>query len=135
MNTAQTLDLFGEVVVCQPRVFQQHGGQQSSRSNECAQLSLLDLLELPDETLEQVQSFDEELSEDYIEWLRMYVLKHTLRQITHPQVGSSQRREALDWMLSDVVHPFSFSVCCGAWGANFEEVRLGVLRLIRQHLK
>lgn len=46
----------------------------------------------------------------------------------HPHVSSGHRRDALDWMLSDAVHPFSFSVRCSTWGANFED------RLMQQYL-
>ena len=68
------------------------------------------------------------------EWMREYLLKITLRQIIHPQVSEQNWREAMDWVLSDEVHPFSFRVCCEAMMCDFEDVRATTLKIAAKEL-
>lgn len=137
MKTAMAvplLDLFGEEVILQRRLFERRPRRKPAPAQqELVQLGLLDILEMSDETLEQLRALDE-ITEEYIEWLREYLLKLTLRQILHPQVSELHRREAVEWVMSDEVHPFSFKVCCAALQADHEDVREGVLAIMRKHL-
>ena len=129
-NTAialPALDLFGEQVVIQRRTFQRRPKPQSQRGWS-AQLGFLDILDMSDAALEALRAQDE-ITDDYIEWLRAYLLKITLRQIVHPQVSDSTWRDALDWVLADDGHPFSFKVCCTAAGTDFELIRDEVVRM------
>ncbi|SEJ60770.1 hypothetical protein SAMN04244579_04897, partial [Azotobacter beijerinckii] len=54
-------------------------------------------------------------------------------QLVHPQVSELHRHEAVEWVMSDEVHPFSFKVCCAALQADHEDVREGVLAIMRKH--
>lgn len=125
-----SLDLFGEMVVIQRRVFGPR--PKNTRSQPGAvQLGFLDILEMSEEALE-IFRLQDEVTEDYIEWLRGYLLKLTLRQAVHPQVSAENRAEALAWISSDDEHPFSFKVCCTAFEADHEDVREGVYDVIRK---
>lgn len=133
-NTARVLpllDMFGEQIIIQRRSFERRPRRAAAPIQGPTQLGFLDLLEMSDEELERLRAQDE-ITDDYVEWLREYLLKLTLRQIIHPQVSAATRAEATDWMMSDDVHSFSFKVCCEALGADHEDVREGVLMIIRK---
>lgn len=128
-------DLFGEQVITQRRGVEPR--QRTARLlvvRESVQLAFIDLLAMSDEELEQQRQFDE-LTDDYIEWLRGYILKRTLRQLLHPQVSAEGRQDAYEWLMDDSIHPFSFRVCCEAHGTDYIEVRLGVESIMRKHMK
>lgn len=132
-NTAKSLplmDLFGEQVVIQRRVFTRRA-KKAAPAMETVQLGFLDILEMSDSELEALRLQDE-ISDEYVEWLREYILKLTLKQIIHSQVSESNRAEALQWAMSDEVHPFSFRVCCDALGVDYEEIREGLLTVIKR---
>ena len=88
---------------------------------------------MSDAELEALRARDE-ITDDYVEWMREYLLKITLRQIIHPQVSEQNWREAMDWVLSDEVHPFSFRVCCEAMMCDFEDVRATTLKIAAKEL-
>lgn len=139
-NTALAMplfDLFGEQVVIQRRTFGRRPRRQttSQHSNVVVQLGLLDILEMSDDELERLCAEDE-VTDDYIQWLQEYLLKLTLRQLVHPQSSKETRMDALLWVQSDADHPFSFRTCCNAWiaahhdrGADHEEIRDAVLKI------
>lgn len=132
-NTAMSLplfDLFGEQVVIQRRVF----NRQSKRPApvmRIEQLGFLDILEMSDEELEAIRP-DDEFSDDFVDWLRGYLITATFRQVIHPQVSAANRAELMEWIESDALHPFSFTVCCMAMEADPEHVRYGLFRVMRQ---
>lgn len=127
------LDLFGEEVILQRRAFGRRPVRKPAPAQqELVQLGFLDILEMSDEALERLRVHDE-ITEEYVEWLREYLLKLTLRQLVHPQVSELHRREAVEWVMSDDMHPFSFKVCCAALQADHEDVREGVLAIMRKH--
>lgn len=134
-NTAVAfpLDLFGEQVVIQRRSFERNPRRNASPAR-VVQLGFLDILEMSDAELETLLARDE-ITDDYVEWLREYLLKITLRQITHSQVSAQNRQEAMDWLLSDEIHPFSFRVCCEALLCDFEDVRDATLAIVAKHRK
>lgn len=108
-NTALAMplfDLFGEQVVIQRRTFGRRPRRETTR-NVVVQLGLLDILEMSEEELERLRAEDE-VTDDYIQWLREYLLKLTLRQLVHPQSSEETRMDALMWVQSDELHPFSF---------------------------
>lgn len=129
-------DLFGEQVVTQRRTF----GPRPRRSTaaKVIQLGLLDIIEMSEAELERLRGEDE-VTDEYVQWLREYLLKLTLRQLVHPQSSNETRMDALLWIQSDDNHPFSFRACCNAWteahldrGADHEDVRDGVLWICRK---
>ncbi|WP_137887453.1 hypothetical protein [Pseudomonas sp. 2FE] len=135
-NTATALpllDLFGEQVIIQRRSFERRP-RPKARIVRAFQLGFLDLLEMSDAELEALRARDE-ITDDYVEWLRGYLLKLTLRQIIHPQVSEATRAEAMDWMMSDDIHSFSFKTCCNAWEADHEDVRSSTLAIIAKHTR
>jgi len=67
--------------------------------------------------------------EDSIEGIREMLLMDTLRDLTDGRAALA-KDEAMEWMLSDEVHPFSFKVCCNAMGLDHHEVRSRVLYMI-----
>ncbi len=127
------LDLFGEEVIIQRRSFERRP-RALTVALTVEQMGFLDILEMSDEALEKLRA-SEEITDDYVDWLRDYLLKLTLRQILHPQVSDANWREAVDWLLSDENHPFSFKACCNASGADHEDVREGTLHIMRKHMK
>lgn len=140
-NTALAMplfDLFGEQVVIQRRTFGRRPRRETT-PNVVVQLGLLDILEMSEEELERLRAEDE-VTDDYIQWLREYLLKLTLRQLVHPQSSEETRMDALMWVQSDELHPFSFRACCNAWiaaqdgqGADHEEIRFAVLKIYAKH--
>ncbi len=128
------LDLFGEQVIIRRRSFEHRPKIELVPSQASVQMGFIDILEMTDEELEQHRQFDA-VTDDYVDWLRGYLLKHTLRQLLHRQVNEANRREAMNWLMSDEEHPFSFKVCCVAYDSDHLEVRDGVLSLLRKHIK
>lgn len=126
------LDLFGEQVIIQRRSFERRPRRKASHAR-VFQLGFLDILEMSDAELEALRTRDE-ITDDYVEWMREYLLKITLRQIIHPQLSEQNWREAMDWVLSDEVHPFSFRVCCEAMMCDFEDVRATTLKIAAKEL-
>lgn len=125
-------DLFGEEVIIQRRSFERRPRRKPAPFQGQVQLGFLDILEMSETELEQMRANDE-ITDDYIDWLREYILKMTLRQIFHPQVSMENWWDGVIWMLSDDNHPFSFKVCCNAAGADHEDVREGVRRIMRRN--
>lgn len=131
-NTAMSLplvDLFGERVVIQRRFNRQ--SRRPSPVMRVEQLGFLDILEMSDEELEAIRPADE-FSDEFIDWLRGYMLTSAFRQVTHSQVSAANRAELMAWIESDALHPFSFSICCMAMEADPEHVRHGLFRVMRQ---
>lgn len=99
-NTATALpllDLFGEQVIIQRRSFERKPRRKTS-PGRVLQLGFIDILEMSDAELEAIRTRDE-ITDDYVEWMREYLLKITLRQIIHPQVSEQNWREAMDWVI------------------------------------
>lgn len=129
------IDLFGEQVIIQRRSFERRRKPAPvAPVVDLVQLAFLDILEMTDEELE-MQRAAEDVTDDYIEWLRSYLLKLTLRQLLHRQVSEANRREAYDWLTDDSEHPFSFRVCCEAMETDYLEVREGVMSILRRQSK
>lgn len=80
----------------------------------------------------QVIPFNEpvEWSDRGILELREVVLSHALRDAVR-----KNDREAQNWIISDEIAPFSFRVCCGVLGLDAEEVRSGVMGIIKRSTK
>ncbi|MBB3105092.1 hypothetical protein [Azomonas macrocytogenes] len=134
-NTALSLpalDLFGEQVVIQRRSFTSRLRKKAPKQR-IVQLEFVDLLALSDEELEALRAFAE-TTHDYVEWLREYLLILTLRQIVNRQVSEETWREAMDWLLSDEIHPFSFRVCCQAQLSDHEDIRENTLLIAAKEL-
>ncbi len=72
---------------------------------------------------------DQQWSDEAISSLREAVLMDTLRNLTDGR-ATTAKAEALEWMLSDDIHPFSFRVCASEMGMDYEEIRIRVLRMI-----
>lgn len=125
------LDLFGEEVVIQRRSFERRPRQRRASSKEQVQLGFLDILEMSDAELELLRASDE-ISDDYIDWLRNYMLTMTMRQILHPQVSMENWWDGVLWIMGEEELPFSFKTCCNAAGCDHEEVRQGFLRIMRK---
>lgn len=126
------LDLFGEQVIIQRRSFERSPRRKASPVR-AIQMGFLDILEMSDAELEALR-VEDEITEDCVSWMREYLLKITLRQIIHPQVSEQNWREAMDWLLSDEIHPFSFRVCCLEMMSDFEDVRENTLKIAAKAL-
>lgn len=73
-------------------------------------------------------------SEQDIRVLREELLHHTLHQLGDPRVTEATKAEIRQWVASDEVGPFSFVVCAGACGYDYEDLRErlhGLLDLIQ----
>lgn len=89
------------------------------------QLSLLDLLELDDESEDLPGSHDEFDSETAIRHLREDLLIKSVREAFGISINGKQNPVdvAWEWILSrDKKQPFSFDNCCGEFGADPETV-------------
>ncbi|MFY0991012.1 hypothetical protein [Halomonas sp. C05BenzN] len=62
-------------------------------------------------------------SEQDIRVLREELLHHTLHQLGDPRVTEATKAEIRQWVASDEVGPFSFSICAGACGYDHEDLR------------
>lgn len=62
--------------------------------------------------------------------LREGVLHHSLRVLADGRVGKVAKVEAMNWMMSDEIHPFSFVVCCSEFGYVPAEVRERTLDML-----
>lgn len=126
-------DLFGEQVVIQRRSFMRRTPRSNTTSDRAVslQISFLDILTMDDEVLERERQADV-ITDDYIGWMREYLLELTLRQLVHPQTSEVTWRDGMDWLLSNAIHPFSFRVCCEALLCDFEEIRENTLSLVAQ---
>lgn len=71
-------------------------------------------------------------SDEEIMGLRCYLLHKTLSILEDGRSCLSVRTESLDWLMSDVIHPFSFRVCCVTEGMNPDQMREGVLYIMKQ---
>ncbi|GEM_PF-4490380 len=96
----QLLDLFGEQVIIQRRSFERRPRRKLPNQGQ-VQLGFHDILEMSDAELEALRAQDE-ITDDYVYWLREYLLKLTLRQLIHPQVSAATRAEAMTRSLRGV---------------------------------
>lgn len=127
------LDLFGEQVIIRQRSSgPRRQPAQFRLVQELEQLAFIDILGMSDEELEKQRQLDG-ITDDYIDWLRGFILKRTLRQLLHSQTNEDSKREAYEWLMADDVHPFSFRVCCEAYDSDYTEVRQGVESILRKH--
>ncbi|WP_305831148.1 hypothetical protein [Photobacterium leiognathi] len=76
--------------------------------------------------------------EDVVDWnpsdiyrLQKAVIKQSLREIGDQRRSTTMRREALDWLMSNDVHPFSAIVCCQAHKLDLEHLRMLVAHLVK----
>jgi len=128
---APFLDLFGEEVIIQRRSLERRPRRKPIQEVRVVQLGFLDILEMSDAELEALRA-SEEITDDYIDWMRSYMLKMTLRQILHPQVSMENWWDGMLWVLADEDYPFSFKICCNAAGADHEEFRESFLSMMRR---
>lgn len=68
-------------------------------------------------------ALDDNWDEESVDQLRCYLLKKTLALFADGRVAKSTKEEALDWLMSDSVGPFTFLTCCYAEGVEPEAVR------------
>ena len=64
-----------------------------------------------------------EWTDDDIRRLRAGVLEASLREVVDGRNGENSRREALEWVESNEIHPFSFVCCCREFGMNPDNLR------------
>ncbi|QCT95419.1 hypothetical protein FEV13_00255 (plasmid) [Stutzerimonas degradans] len=131
LAVAPLLDLFGDEVIIQRRSLERRPRRKPIPFQKPVQLGFLDILELSDEELEALRAQDE-ITDDYIDWMRCYMIKMTLRQILHPQVSAENWWDGMLWVLADEDEPFSFKTCCNAAGADHDEVRASFLSMMRR---
>lgn len=101
------------------------------------QLSLLDMLEVCEGSVELEHSISEILSEEDIPTIRENLIVETVKSAFGISRGGQNRKpsdEAWEWILSeDRELPFSFTQCCNEFGADPETV-LDWLRWYRRKL-
>lgn len=94
------------------------------------------LIEQLDTHQSQQQHDDDWLQCDMfaIEWTDGDILKlmdgllvETLSVFNEDKTSMETVKDALNWVMSDDILPFSFIVCCRAAGLDYEDVRQGVL--------
>lgn len=70
-----------------------------------------------------------EWSSEAISSIRENLLMSTLKSLTDGRAVSA-KSEAMEWMLSDEIYPFSFCVCAADMGMNYIKIRSRVLYMI-----
>lgn len=68
-------------------------------------------------------------SDEAVSHIREYLLMSTLKILTDGR-SATTRSEAMEWMLSDKPHPFSFCVCATDMGMDYTKIRSRVLYMI-----
>ena len=94
-----------------------------------SQLSLLDLLTLPESELGPV----EEWTDDEIADLRLYVLHDAARVLLDLRASAKRRQESIDWIFNDEEGPFSFRTCVAAEGCDWLQFREEVVLLCERN--
>lgn len=89
------------------------------------QLSLLDLLTLPESELGPV----EEWTDDEVADLRLYVLRVSTHVLLDLRASAKSRKESIDWIFSDDEGPFSFRTCVAAEGGDWRNFRDELVQL------
>ncbi|KSQ21517.2 hypothetical protein APB26_31505 [Pseudomonas aeruginosa] len=89
------------------------------------QLSLLDILTLPESELGPV----EEWTDDEIADLRLYVLHLSTHVLLDLRASAKSRKESLEWIFSDAEGPFSFKTCVAAEGGDWIKFREELIQL------
>ena len=79
---------------------------------------------------EEVKWTDEEIGQ-----LRLYVLKRTLSSVKDGRTGLRSRTEAIEWMMDESNHPFSYVTCCIDAGFNPYTLRDLVIDSIKRNNK
>ena len=74
----------------------------------------------------------QEWSDDDVLTLRERLLMETLKAVASPGRNAENRAQALQWLQSDEIHPFSFVVCAQSMGVEPEDVRIRTLHLARK---
>lgn len=69
-------------------------------------------------------------SEKNITDLREGILWDTLRTLADGRAGQTAKDDALEWLLSDDTHPFSYKVCCIEFGYEHTKLREQTLALL-----
>lgn len=70
-----------------------------------------------------------EWSSRAISSIRENLLISTLKSLTDGRTVAA-KAEAMEWMLSDDIHPFSFRICAGDMGLDYIKIRNHVLYMI-----
>lgn len=58
------------------------------------------------------------------------LLRTTIHDLKDMRASDDLAKEALDWVMSDDILPFSFAVCCRAIGYDHERLREAILASI-----
>lgn len=93
------------------------------------QLSLLDLLTLPESELGPI----EEWTDDEVADLRLYVLHDAARVLLDLRASAKRKQESVEWIFSDEEGPFSFKTCVAAEGGDWREFRDEIVSLCQRH--
>lgn len=67
--------------------------------------------------------------------LRKGVLKKTLSLLADGRSCLRARTEALEWLMDDSIHPFSFRICCEAIEVDAVSLRDKVLKMLKRSKK
>lgn len=94
-----------------------------------SQLSLLDLLTLPESELGPVEDW----TDDEIQDLRLYVLKDATRVLADLRASEQRKHESIEWIFSDVEGPFSFRTCVSAEGCDWLKFREEIVLLCERN--
>jgi len=89
---------------------------------------------LPLFVVEQLQELEPEWSDHDIAALRESILKDALGTVIgiYQRRSATIRQEAWDWIMSHDWHPFSFSACAGATGADPHELKVAFARMVER---
>lgn len=67
--------------------------------------------------------------------IRIGVLKKTLSIFSDGRSCLRARTEALEWLMDDSIHPFSFPICCEAIELDAVSLRDKVLEMLKRSKK
>lgn len=78
--------------------------------------------------------------EPRIEWtdigitkLREGILWQSLRVLADGRAGGEAKQDAVDWLMSDDMHPFSFAYCCAELDYDMVSLREKTLEVVKRN--
>lgn len=105
------------------------------KSRRCAKATVEPLKQLELELQLPTQEEFLTMTDEAIASLREELIHRAFHSVVDGRVSKAIRREWIDWIGSDLIHPFSFVVCAIETGVNPQELREVFGTFIRRHYK
>lgn len=74
-----------------------------------------------------------EWDDSAVKSLRDSLLWHSLRILEDGRAGQTAKRDVLDWIVSEELHPFSFNICCAEVDLDPEQLRERLIDMLARN--